>query len=243
VRFWVDSTYFSFDTTAPYSKQWDTTSFSNGSHVIRVQAVDNSGATNDDTVTVTVANTDVTPPAVSITSPGSGASVDGAVTIAAAASDTGGMQKVRFWVDGTYLAFDTTAPYTRSWDTTSFTNGPHTVRAQAVDNAGNSTDTTVSVNVNNADAIPPSVSVTWPSDGATVAGTVTIAAFASDAGGVQKVRFWVDTTYLSFDTTSPYSKVWDTSSFAPGPHTIRAQAVDYAGNTADATITVNLAAP
>jgi hypothetical protein len=60
------------------------------------------------------------------------------------------VNKVQFWVDGTYLGFDQSNPYTRSWNSTGVSNGAHTLRARAVDNAGNvSSDATITVNVSN----------------------------------------------------------------------------------------------
>ena len=53
-----------------------------------------------------------------------------------------------------------------------------------------------------ADTADPSVSITAPADGATVAGSVALAASASDNIGVTSVEFRVDGTLLS-DTTAP----------------------------------------
>ena len=54
-------------------------------------------------------------------------------------------------MDGINLgAEDTTAPYTISWDTTTASNGSHTVYAVARDAAGNSTNSTaVTVTLSN----------------------------------------------------------------------------------------------
>lgn len=103
------------------------------------------------TVGVTVSNADAIAPTVSLTSPANGATVSGsAVNITATAADNLGVQKVRFWVDGTYLGYDQSAPYTMSWNTTTVTNGTHTLKVQSVDNAGNvSSYATVSVTVSN----------------------------------------------------------------------------------------------
>jgi hypothetical protein len=46
-----------YDASAPYSWSWDTTAFANGTHTIRVQAVDLSGNLSANvTITVTVSN-------------------------------------------------------------------------------------------------------------------------------------------------------------------------------------------
>jgi hypothetical protein len=113
---------------------------------------------------------------------------------------------------------------------------------QAVDNNGNaSAIVTINVTVGGADSTPPTVNITSPLDGATVSSTVEITASASDASGVEKVRFWVDNWYLSFDNSSPYTRTWDTTGWANGVHTLKAQAVDNRGNASGVvTITVTV---
>ena len=92
------------------------------------------------------------------------------------------------------------------------------------------------------DTTPPTVSVTSPAGGATVSGTVTINAKASDNVGVTKVEFYIDGTLLSTDTTSPYSASWNTTTAANGSHTIAAKAYDAANNvgtSANVSVTVS----
>jgi hypothetical protein len=102
------------------------------------------------TTTVVVANNDSTPPAVSIVSPLNGANVSGVVPIDTAPTDDLGVQKVQFWVDSTYLSFDASSPYSKSWNSVSVANGSHTIRVRAVDWAGNvSSDVTITVTVSN----------------------------------------------------------------------------------------------
>src|SRR4029078_9696281 len=56
------------------------------------------------------------------------------------------------------------------------------------------------------DTIAPTASITAPADGATVGGTVTVAASASDNVGVSGVQFKLDGVNLGAeDTASPYS--------------------------------------
>jgi hypothetical protein len=81
---------------------------------------------------------DTTPPTISITAPANGAIVSGTVTVAANASDNAGVTAVQFFLDGANLGLPiVTAPYSVSWDSTSTTNGAHTLTAQARDAAGN----------------------------------------------------------------------------------------------------------
>ena len=96
---------------------------------------------------------DTTPPTVSITAPADGATVSGtAVTVSATAADNVGVAGVQFKLDGANLgAEDTTSPYSVTWNTTTATNGSHTLTAVARDAAGNTTTSAgVSVTVNNA---------------------------------------------------------------------------------------------
>ena len=83
---------------------------------------------------------DNAPPTVTITTPGAGTSVSGAVTVTAAAADNAGVAGVRFLVDGVQVgAEDTVAPYSIGWDTTTVADGSYTLTAIARDAAGNTT--------------------------------------------------------------------------------------------------------
>ncbi len=87
-------------------------------------------------------STDSTPPTVAITSPKSGATLSGTVTIPAPASDNTAVARVDFTIDGALAGSDSTAPYTFEWNTTTVPNGAwHTISAQAYDAAGNSAST------------------------------------------------------------------------------------------------------
>src|SRR5207245_1718799 len=94
---------------------------------------------------------DTTPPTVGITSPSSGATVSGTTTVSASASDNVGVVGVQFLLDGAALGSeDTASPYSVSWNTTTATNGSHTLTATARDAAGNrTTSAAVTVTVSN----------------------------------------------------------------------------------------------
>jgi Bacterial Ig domain len=92
------------------------------------------------------------------------------------------------------------------------------------------------------DTTPPTVSITAPLNGATVSGTVSVTATASDNVGVTKVEFYLDGALQSTDTTSPYSWSWDTTSATNATHTLTAKAYDAALNVGTSTavsVTVN----
>ncbi len=100
--------------------------------------------------TPTVDSTNITGPTVKITAPTAGASVIGAVTIAASATSTIRVTGVQFQVDGKTIASkDTTSPYSTSWASTTMANGTHTLTAIATDAQGHSNKSSEQVNVTN----------------------------------------------------------------------------------------------
>ena len=70
------------------------------------------------------------------------------------------------------------------------------------------------------DLAAPTVALTSPSAGATVSGTITIAATAVDDVGVTSVQFLLDGAPLGeADAEAPYQFAWSTLSVANGAHT------------------------
>src|SRR5882672_3056514 len=94
-----------------------------------------------------------------------------------------------------------------------------------------------------ADTTPPTVSLNAPASGATVTGSVTVAANASDNVGVAGVQFRLDGAGLGAeDTAAPFSASWTTTAAANGSHTLTAVARDAAGNyTTSAPVTITVA--
>jgi hypothetical protein len=92
------------------------------------------------------------------------------------------------------------------------------------------------------DTTPPTVSMTAPTNGATVSGNVTVSANASDNVAVAGVQFLLDGTPLgSEDTAAPYSVSWNTATATNAPHTLAARARDAAGNqTTSTTFTISV---
>ena len=230
VRFFVDGAAIGVeDTGAPYSVAWNTATVTNGAHALTAVARDAAGnTTTSGAITVTVDNS---APTVALTAPSAGAALKGTTTVTASAADNVGVAGVRFFVDGAAIgAEDTVAPYSATWNTTTVANGSHTLTAVARDGVGNTTTSSgITVTVDNS---APTVAVTAPSAGATVAGTTTVTASASDNVGVAGVQFLVDGAAIGAeDTVAPYSATWDTTTTANGSHTLTAVARDGVGNT------------
>jgi hypothetical protein len=153
---------------------------------------------------------------------------------------------VQFKLDGVNLGSeDPSAPFDDPWDTTTVSNGGHTVTAVARDAAGNtreSSPVTVTVNNGTPDTTPPTGSVTINSGAAgTNNPAVTLTLSATDnAGPVAQMRFSNDNT--TYSTAEPYatSKTW-TMTAGDGTKTVYVKFADAAGNwSAAATDTIVL---
>ncbi len=248
VTFFVDGVQVAVGSVAPFAYSWDTTTAANASHTLKATARDAAGNSTSSSVTVTVNNPvpDTTLPVVSVTSPASGSTVSGTVTIQAAASDNVGVSSVSFYADGALKCTVSAAPFACSWNTTSTGNGGHTVSATARDAAGNTASSSVGVTVSNivSDTTPPTVAITSPS-GSVVSGTVSIQASASDNVGVASVTFLIDGVQVAIVSSAPYAYSWNTASTTNTSHTLTATARDGAGNSSSAAlvVTVNNGSP
>jgi fibronectin type 3 domain-containing protein len=131
---------------------------------------------------------------------------------------------------------------TGSWSITGGvqTDGVYVLQALATDEAGNVSPLSNSVTVT-VDSTPPDSSLTSPASGATVSGTVNVAASASDAtSGVASVAFQVDGVTQTTDTAAPYTFAWNSAAVANGQHTLKEVATDVAGNQSNSSVTVNV---
>jgi len=145
---------------------------------------------------------DTTAPTVSITAPSNGATVSGSsVQINATASDNVGVTKVEFFIDGSLKSTDTSSPYSYTWNTTTSSNGSHTLQAKAYDAANNiGTSASVSVTVSNVSTPPPPPSggntfIFSPIEDASISKTQTSTNFGSTdylvADGAPKKSFLI----------------------------------------------------
>lgn len=82
------------------------------------------------------------------------------------------------------------------------------------------------------DTQPPTVSLTSPAPGASVAQVIAMSASASDDRGVVRVDFFGDGVLVGSDAAAPFSFSWSTSA---GAHTLQAKAYDAAGNEGSST--------
>jgi hypothetical protein len=107
--------------------------------------------------------------------------------------------------------------------------------------AGNTSTATVAIKSTipgvPRDTTGPTVTITSPLNGGTVPKnkTTTVKVTASDASGIQKVEFYLDTAKKASDFSSPYSAgIY----IGTGQHTLKVIAYDKVGNTATTSVTV-----
>lgn len=210
------------------------------SYYFAITAYNASGAVSSYSNIVSVA--EAVPPTVSITSPATNTTISGTVSVTAGATDNVGVTKVEFYLNGVLKTTDTSIPYLYSLSTTSLAAGTYTLMAKAYDAVGNvGQSSNVSVSVVN-DTTAPTASLTAPGNNATVSGTTTITASASDNVGVSKVEFYKNGVLLSATNVAPFSYNWNTTTDANGGYTLTAKAYDNTGNvgqSANVLVTVN----
>jgi uncharacterized repeat protein (TIGR01451 family) len=239
VEFFQGATKLGEDTTEPYTFSWNGVGV--GSYNLTAKATNTANLTaTSSTATITVVNT---PPTVSITSPGNGASLGDApanVVINANAADSHGIKNVEFFKNGVSLGIDTTAPYSFSWNNAPV--GTFNLTAKATDNLDAVTiSIPVSVTVTNA---APTVSITAPAPNAayTAPASITINATAADNEGISKVEFFQNSTKLGEDTTAPYSFTWTNA--GSGTYSLTARATDgQNATTTSGAVNVTVNAP
>jgi len=218
---------------------WDTTALPDGLRTLELTAIDAAGNEATSTLKVVVDNEG---PTISIDNPADGSAVSNTVLVEVSASDaTTSVQEIRLAADGTTIVSSASTPLSYQFDTTAISSGTHTLTAEATDEVGNTTSSSVNVTVDNT---APTVTITNPNDGSTAKEIIPISANASDAGtGVASMTFSVRGTTIGTNSSSSISTGWDTTNYASGPANLVAQATDQAGNTAKDSVQVNILNP
>lgn len=209
-----------------------------GPHYIFMLVRDNSGLLDSAVAYAMAIPTDLTPPTVAVTSPSDGATFSGPITAAGTASAIDTVTSVAVAIDnGTYAPATGTTSWNYALDARALTAGAHTITARATDNFDTTAATSITVNVQNA---APAIAITSPANNANVTGTITVAGTASDDFAVTRVLVHVDDGPASLASgTTNWSYSLDTNTLMAGSHTIYAQAVDAAGQTATSSVAVN----
>ena len=205
----------------------------------------------DLTVESSGAYRDTTPPQLSLTFPAAGQKISGSVVLSADASDDDVVSRVKFSVDGVSVGTIAGYPYRCFWDTHSAPPGQHTIVAEAVDPAGNTTRKEVPVTVEAAagtDREPPAP-VGSLETAQLQANAITIAWMpAADNVAVTEYRVYrngVPAGAVPVPGIQKEQRVVFTDSKLEGGRTYayQVEAVDAAGNAAPLSAPLSLTAP
>jgi hypothetical protein len=204
---------------------------------------------------------------VSISSPSDGQTVNGTVTWEAEVT-SGSAYKVTFAIDGTQKWTEYLTPYVfngdgNTLDTTTLSDGSHTLSVTATDTSSNTATATIDVTVANAAPPPPpppppppsdhegstsspklEVVTASPTDGATVSGSIRWEAKVT-SGSASSVTFSVDGVEKWTEHWSPYvfqgdTGTLDTTTLANGSHSLSVTAFDNGNHSASSTVKVNV---
>jgi len=94
------------------------------------------------------------------------------------------------------------------------------------------------------DTTSPEISISNPTNGASVRDTVTIETEVSDNEGISSVEFYLDDSLIGNTNVDPYQLEWNTNEASIGEHSLYCKAIDNSDNeTQSESIQVNVANP
>ena len=239
------------DTSSPYAVSWDSTAVADGSHTLYAVARDAAGNYATSSVTITVDNTAPAAPGTPdlVTSSDIGDSSSDDFTSTTTPQFTSSCQvitgsSVNFYSGVNQIGTASCVSGVATTTSSTLTAGSHSIIAKQIDAIGNISASSSALTVI-IDTTGPSVSLTSPTTGATVNGTISIDATATDSlTSVTGVLFSHGTTTIgSEDTSSPYSVSLDTTTLPDGTYTLNAVARDVVGNYATSSVSVTIATP
>ena len=158
------------------------------------------------------ADEDSIPPTLTITFPADQSILSDSVLISAYAFDNVGLEKVTLYLNDSIVHESTEGPYEYRWSTLENAEDEfHTIRAKAVDLAGNENFTnTIQVLVDNQDNISPTGALIFPFTGQILTGEVTIILEANDNDEVALVTLYIDGDSVMTYQEPPYRYDWNT---------------------------------
>jgi hypothetical protein len=207
VIFYIEDSVIYIDTSSAYQTSW--TTHTTGEISLIVKAVDDKGAYDLDTVTITVIPSANFSIHISAPVEGDELFVFDLDTIKITENDINNkIDSVEFFVNGVKKGLDTNAPYWYLWTPTP--TGQTQLIAVATGNLGASTDSdTISVTVKNP--VQPTINLVSPvlSDTIIEGDIIQLEADAHDSDGqVDSVEFFINNQKTGTDTSSPFQYNW-----------------------------------
>ncbi len=206
----------------------DTTTFTDGEHLMVLESRDVAGNVAVDSRLVTVDNT---APSIAIVSPLPNIVVGGSFIVNGSITDNlSAVGKVELQIDSVlYETQSNTNSPSFTVDSSAFDEGSHSVTLIAADAVGNSSSTTVSNIL--VDLTPPTLALDANLEGKVVSGTISISGNISDQYGLANAALSVGSSQVqSWAFDSPIFYNLNTATFADGDLAITLNAVDNVGN-------------
>ena len=209
---------------------WNTSNVSDGMHTVVVRAVDRAGHYVEQTIKVTVDNTN---PTCRIITPGKDDILEGKVTFSVKASDTVGVAGVTLFdavsAEAEYNFLSGYFEYT--FDTRDLADGNYTLNASARDEFGYVTQANgVSFRIDNH---APALTIVEPYAYSYVSGSVLVQLNTTDGPFTPEllVEYKVDErSWVRMMGPGPlWTDLWNTSQFSDGLHTITVRSTDISG--------------
>ena len=233
----LDGTYDCSRPSCSASYDWNTTTESEGEHVVQVILVDgwnNSTVLTPISVIVDNIDQDDIHPTAVITEPASGQTVSGNVLVETLVIDNVDIDKVEFYINSQIVYTDSIAPdYNYLWNTDSLPDDEnYVISIIAYDEVGNEgPSTAITVHLDNYDNINPSGLIMYPYAGQIISGQQTISVLAEDNLGIDSVDFFINSVLVYSDFEEPYEYDWNTEfEFEDANHIIGSIVTDLAGN-------------
>ncbi len=213
VEFTIDGIPYNFQNN---QYLWDTTKLTDGPHTITVTATNMAGYSGSESITVIVNNN---VPFAQFVTPSNNELVKGTLNVTFVVSGN--------YIKNVVLSIDNEkVNVTNNYyllDTTTLADGSHVLKLTVTTFGGKSYETSVNINVLNT---KPAVSITSPSSGSLVNGTIAIKFNYSNANSV-----WLYIDNYAVNVTGLNSYTYNTSLLPDGNHTIKLVANNFAGSS------------
>jgi len=203
-----------------------------GKHTVIVRAWDTSGAYGDETLNITVTTNK---PRVTVSTPTNNSTVLSPTNLKASATPSSG-QKISGWwvyVDGIGVynagAVNSISAYLK------MTLGSHKIVVRAWDTSGAYGDHTINVTVKKM-----TVAVSFPTQGETVGSPINVQATGKCVTGEWIKKWWVYLDNVQVYSAGAVGKIDANVSASSGSHTLKVEAQDSGGDTAQHVLTVTV---
>ncbi|MBU7027288.1 MAG: hypothetical protein HXS48_10145, partial [Theionarchaea archaeon] len=203
VEFYVDGVLMCTDTSAPFECYFDPCALKEDENMT-ISVIGYCSGVEEATHSVTVYVDCVEPPSITITYPTNGSTVTGPITVTT--STAGCIDTVEFYVDGVLMCTDTTDPFECYFDPCALKEDEN-MTISVIGYCSGVEEATHSVTVYVDCVEPYYVTITNPTNGSTVSGTVTCTADSN----CTSVKWYINGVFRYEDTTAPFQYSWDTT--------------------------------